>query len=168
MTLLKSILIIFALTPLQLVAQADTIIPTEDISNTNISCFYVIDKIWTDKMSSYKRDANGIMNFVQIESGQAVIAARSSRNVFTFTGTVDSLETVLIDDVNTLRIHARSHIQPSTYRGYGFELYQIGEEVMMYCYQKRTLSQYYFLLHTANDAEIAEIRKYILENTPKY
>jgi hypothetical protein len=167
MTFIKTITLIFVLAPLRFFAQSDTLEQPE-LTTTNVSCFYVIDKIWTDKTTAYKRDPYGAVNFVEIENGRATVLASSSKVKFAFDGTVDSLETCLMDGVNTLRLHARSYNKKSLYSAYVFEISQRDEQVLVRSYPKRILTDYYFEVHDATTAEIAEIRKYILENTPKY
>ncbi len=167
MPFVKTIALIFVLAPFRFIAQSDTL-ELPELTTSNISCFYIVDKIWTDKTTAYKRDPYGVLNFIEIENGAITAISSSSKVRLNFYGPIENLETVLIDEVNTLKLHSREYNHKGLDGACVFEIYQKDDQVMVHVYPKRVLTDYYFQVHTATDTEIAEIRKYILENTPKY
>lgn len=167
MTYIKTIIFLFVWIPVKLFAQPDSIKQSE-LTTSNLSCFYIVDKIWTDKSTAYKRDPYGVLNFIEIENGAITAITSSSKVRLNFHGPIENLETVLIDEVNTLKLHSREYNHKGLDGACVFEIYQDDEQVMVHVYPKRVLTDYYFQVHTATDAEIAGIRKIIAENMPKY
>ncbi len=147
-------------------AQTDTV--PQVLTKDNLYCVFVIDKIWTDPRSAAKRSAIGPVNFIQIENGFLSAVGKTPKEAYLFAGTVDSLETDILDSIPILRIYATTNNYNVQNFPYIFEFQQSNENVIIHSRKRRTQTNHYFLVHAASDEELEEIRAYIKENEPKY
>ena len=140
-----------------------------DVPKDSISAFFIIDKIWTDKNSAYKRPAIGSVNFLQIINGKIYIAAKSSKNKIAYQGSVDSMSVFQNETENYLKFYSIQDNNKTGYRFYTLELRQDQDfEIFIRFYSRPTLNGYFFSGHPATDPEINEIKKYFADNMPKY
>lgn len=130
------------------------------IAKDDITCFYMIDRVYTDPRNPDRRTVIGGLNFFQVEDGKISVAARTPKTSFFFNGTVDSLETVVVDGVSTIRVHATNSFNSPTIYPYVFEISQPADgSVSIYARRMRATSfQYFFDVHKASPQEIAETR----------
>lgn len=133
---------------------------TEAVGKDDITCFYMIDRVYTDPRNPDRRTVIGGLNFFQVEEGKISVAARTPKTSFFFNGTVDSLETVIVDGVSTIRVHATNSFNSPTVYPYVFEISQPADgPVSIYARRMRSTSfQYFFEVHKASAQEIAETR----------
>ncbi|TSJ45666.1 hypothetical protein [Fluviicola chungangensis] len=133
---------------------------TKSIAKDDITCFYMIDRVYTDPRNPDKRTVVGGVNFFQVEDGKISVGARTPRTSFFFNGTVDSLETVIVDGVSVIRIHATNNFNSPTIYPYVFEISQPADgPVTISARRKRSTSfLYFFDVHKASAREIAETR----------
>lgn len=132
-----------------------TAVPKDDIT-----CFYMIDRVYTDPRNPDRRTVIGGLNFFQVEDGMISVAARTPKTSFFFNGTVDSLETLVIDGVPTIRVHATNSFNSPTVYPYVFEISQPADgSVHIYARRVRSTSfQFFFEVHKASAREIEETR----------
>jgi hypothetical protein len=130
------------------------------VAKDDITCFYMIDRVYTDPRNPDRRTVTGRVNFFQVENGQISVAAQTPKTSFFFNGKVDSLETLVIDGVSTIRIHATNNFNSPTVYPYVFEISQ-PENGTVSIYARRARSTnflYFFEVHKASAQEIAETR----------
>ena len=141
-------------------AQSDTDSGEVTLAKDDITCFYIIDRVFTDPRNPDKRKVVGGVNFFQVENGQISVAAQTPKTSFFFNGKVDSLETVIVDGVSVIRVHATNSFNSPTIYPYVFEIAQSAEGVIsIYARRARNTSfQYFFEVHKASAREIAETR----------
>lgn len=139
-------------------AQSDN--STNTIAKENISCFYMIDRVYTDIRNPDKRTVVGGTNFFQVENGMISVNAMTPKKAFNFIGSIDSVETAIVDNLPTLRIHATNNFDNITIYPYIFEIYQNPDQsVTIYAHRQRSVAyQYYFDVHKASAQEIADTR----------
>jgi hypothetical protein len=133
---------------------------TTAVAKEDISCFYMIDRVYTDQRNPDKRTVVGGTNFFQVENGMISVNTMTPKKSFNFMGSVDSVETTVLDNVPVLRIYATNNFNSITIYPYVFEIYQNpNQSVAIYAHRQRSVAyQYYFDVHKASAQEIAETR----------
>nr|WP_294858212.1 hypothetical protein [uncultured Fluviicola sp.] len=126
----------------------------------DISCFYMIDRVYTDPRNPDKRTVVGGVNFFQVENGMISVAAMTPKKSFNFTGSIDSLETDVVDNVPVMRIYATNNFNSITIYPYIFEISQNPDQsIVIHAHRQRSVAyQYYFDVHKASAKEIADTR----------
>jgi hypothetical protein len=139
-------------------AQSDN--STTTIAKEDISCFYMIDRVYTDPRNPDKRTVVGAVNFFQVENGAISVATMTPKRSFNFIGSIDSVETAIVDNVPVLRIYATNSFNSITIYPYVFEIFQNPDQsVAIYAHRQRSVAyQYYFDVHKASAKEIADTR----------
>jgi|GEM_PF-5413818 len=139
-------------------AQSDK--STTAIAKEDITCFYMIDRVYIDIRNPDKRTVVGGTNFFQVENGMISVNAMTPKKSFNFIGSIDSVETTIVDNLPTLRIHATNNFDNITIYPYIFEIYQNPDQsVTIYAHRQRSVAyQYYFDVHKASAQEIADTR----------
>jgi hypothetical protein len=106
------------------------------------------------------RTVVGGVNFFQVENGMISVAAMTPKKSFNFTGSVDSVQTAVVDNVPVLWIYATNNFDSITIYPYVFEIIQNPDQsVAIYAHRQRSVAyQYYFDVHKASAQEITETR----------
>lgn len=139
-------------------AQSDN--STTVIAKKEITCFYMIDRVYIDPRNPDKRTVVGGTNFFQVENGMISVNAMTPKKSFNFIGSIDSVETAVVDNLPTLRIFATNNFDNITIYPYIFEIFQNPDQsVTIYAHRQRSVAyQYYFDVHKASAQEIAQTR----------
>lgn len=151
-----------------LYGQSDSSIPLPTKEKYN--AFYIIDRVYSDPRNPDKRTVVGAANFFRIEGGMLSIAAGMPQMTFLFTGKIDSLENVVVDQVPVLRVYATNNYDNVTVYPYVFEISRQDNDgsVLIYASRLRTTAgRYYFEAHVASSTEMEQVRENASKKTGK-
>lgn len=148
-------------------SQTDTI--PDSIPQKDIYGFFVVDKIWVDKNSAYKRATIGAVNFIQILNGEIYVMTRSSKNSIGYYGGIDSLDVTENESGKSLMFYSHQYNIKTTTRFHNIEITQNKDySITGHYYCRPTLDGFFFAMHPASDAEINEMEKYFATRPWKF